>query len=140
MGYRGAYTSFNHHDPFEDTERRATTGDAMLGSLVSTTTIRSRILKGFFRGRRWNTLIRFNHHDPFEDTESRAQGRRGGRPAVSTTTIRSRILKALTICGSRPLNRRFNHHDPFEDTESTLRRGRWKWAPWFQPPRSVRGY
>ena len=64
--------------------------------MVSTPTIRSRILKvsiSFaFRLVWWG----FNPNDPFEDTESKVErGAFLGDDEVSTPTIRSRILKGI---------------------------------------------
>jgi len=68
-------------------------------SVVSPTSIRSRILKA----RRCGVLPVasgcFTHVDPFEDTESLdGHDRVGENPVVSPTSIRSRILKD-TRCG-----------------------------------------
>jgi len=112
--------------------------------LVSPTSIRSRILKGWPRApqegcsfQRFThvdpfedteratagmataaAMSRFTHVDPFEDTESahRHLAVRIGED-VSPTSIRSRILKDLARPARALASRRFTHVDPFEDTE-----------------------
>jgi len=71
-------------------------------TIVSTTTIRSRILKAIHCPKWRLNCTSFNHHDPFEDTESDPDP------------------------DPNPNARRFNHHDPFEDTESPPSNRQWK--------------
>jgi len=81
-------------DPFEDTESRAGTVLARTGDGVTTSSIRSRILKEWCGGAGRFAVGRHNIVDPFEDTEReylRLPLR--VRPAVTTSSIRSRILK-----------------------------------------------
>jgi len=85
---------FTHVDPFEDTESGRLHPAPHPPHPVSPTSIRSRILKDFFRNNGRALLHGFTHVDPFEDTESPSQ-------------------RAQT-----PQQRRFTHVDPFEDTES----------------------
>ena len=73
--------SFNPNDPFEDTESSTKTHCASIPNLVSTPTIRSRILKDAPFPYPYPRALCFNPNDPFEDTESLGAPRRG-RAAV----------------------------------------------------------
>jgi len=66
-----------------------------MGSAVSPTSIRSRILKGHVGGGPKRNAARFTHVDPFEDTE-----------------------RQLAQDEFALISRGFTHVDPFEDTES----------------------
>jgi len=85
---------FTHVDPFEDTESFTSPTPPAILSVVSPTSIRSRILKVQHIDRKQLRGFRFTHVDPFEDTES----------APSNASSRGEV-------------RRFTHVDPFEDTE-----------------------
>jgi len=89
-----------------------------LGSIVSTNTIRSGILKVDSDLAGHDRRQGFNQYDPFGDTESEPRNSFTlPCSAVSTNTIRSGILKVIGSCDHCSQRTGFNQYDPFGDTE-----------------------
>jgi len=109
--------SHNIVDPFEDTERRAPRWTADLRRDVTTSSIRSRILKANATERGCTANDSHNIVDPFEDTES--------------TTV----MPITSLCADS-----HNIVDPFEDTERGRAEDRRPSGQPSQHRRSVRGY
>jgi len=129
-------------DPFEDTERLWTAPATSYYQLVTTSSIRSRILKVSPGCALVVVTVGHNIVDPFEDTESNDVARTVTKRVCSHNIVdpfedTERKVGNVTF----DLNARsHNIVDPFEDTERPLRQYPQSCGLKSQHRRSVRGY
>jgi len=135
------HPSHNIVDPFEDTESDVDAVHVVRKWLVTTSSIRSRILKADASGGLRVVTKRHNIVDPFEDTE-----RSPYRAAWPSRLVRHNIVDPFEdterTIDAVAVNAEYSHNivDPFEDTESREIQRNYETSATSQHRRSVRGY